>query len=101
MLPRPSGGSGAVRYLVNAAGFEQSTFSLSSESAPHIQLVLPPRVVDAARGGVRVARTGRPDELAPTRRVPAQSGTTPTTTPPTTTPPTTQGASSPLLHPWQ
>ena len=54
-VARPS--NTAVRYLVNAAGFERSTFDLRPDSAPHIQLMLPTR--NAPRTGVNTAATSR------------------------------------------
>jgi serine/threonine-protein kinase len=74
-LPRPA--AGAVSYVVNAQGFERSAFALGPESAPHIQLVLPPR---ATRDPVVRAPTARPN---PTPR------------------PGGEGRPGPLLHPWE
>jgi|LNFM01.1.fsa_nt_gb serine/threonine protein kinase len=84
-LSRPST---VVRYVVSADGFVPSTFELRPDSAPHIQLMLPPRTPS-----VRPANG--------TRVRPAPPGTNPrgTTTQPTD--PSGANGGSPLLHPWQ
>jgi serine/threonine protein kinase len=105
MLPRPTRGGGSISYVVNAAGFEPSTFSLSPDSAPHIQLVLPPRATDPSRRGVgRAPRAPRPDEGGSQRRPPTSTAPAQGTGPapqgsPSTEPAT--GPASPLLNPWR
>lgn len=89
-VARPGGA--AVRYLVNATGFERSSFDLRPDSAPHIQLMLPTR--NAPRTGVNTGATTRTQPRATTQ--PASTG---------------NGGNgnngnagrngSPLLHPWE
>jgi serine/threonine-protein kinase len=84
-VSRPA--STAVRYLVSATGFERSAFELRPDSAPHIQLVLPPRT------GARPNNNNRPQ---PRANPPANGGNNPTA--PTVN---SHTGGSPLLHPWQ
>jgi serine/threonine-protein kinase len=83
-LPRPA--SGAVSYVVTSPGFERSAFAIGPDSAPHIQLVLPPRAAPTVQRP-QPSRVGRP----------TPSGANGTTTPGT---PGT-GRASPLLNPWE
>ncbi|MFO0556539.1 MAG: protein kinase [Polyangiales bacterium] len=84
-VARPA--TSAVRYLVNAQGFERSSFELAPNSAPHIQLVLPPR--NSATRPQNTARPAGRTNAATTGTAPQGTSNTPS------------GSNSPLLHPWQ